>query len=146
MARNVVEATVRAGAPRQTVWDVLSDLRGWHQWGDWQTTEITQEGNPPPNGVGALRRLVQRPVTMRERVEVFEPPSRFGYEVLSGLPVRDYHSVVTLSDAGVEATNIHWESHFDARWRLLDGPMRAFIGYVLRNVSGKLVAEAERRG
>jgi hypothetical protein len=127
------------------VWDVLADLRSWHEWGDWQVTEITQEGDPPPNGVGALRRLVQRPLTMRERVELFEPPSRFGYELLSGLPVRGYHSVVTLTEAGPDATNIHWESRFDGRWRVLDAPMRRFIGYVLRTVAGKLAAAAEGR-
>jgi hypothetical protein len=127
------------------VWDVLADLRSWSEWGDWQTTDVEREGDPPPYGVGAIRRLVQRPLTMKERVEVVEPPSRFGYELLSGLPVRDYHALVTLTDAGEGATNIHWQARFDGRWRALDAPMRRFIGYVLRTVSAKLAAEAERR-
>jgi hypothetical protein len=143
--RCFAEATVRAGAPREQVWAVLSDLRSWHEWGDWQVTEIESEGDPPPNGVGAIRRLVQRPFTMKELVELFEPPSRFGYELLSGLPVRDYHSVVTLTDAAEGATNIHWASSFEGRWRVLDWPMRKFIGYVLRTVSAKLELEAVRR-
>ena len=146
MARNVVEATVRAGAPRQTVWDVLSDLRSWREWGDWQVTDVEREGDPPPYGVGAVRRLVRRPLTIRELVELVEPPSRFGYTLLSGLPLRDYHAVVTLTDAGPESTNIHWQSRFDARWRILDGPMRAFIRATLDDVARKVAAEAERRG
>ena len=145
MPRCVAEATRRADAPRHTVWEVLADLRSWQDWGDWQITEVEREGDPPPYGVGTLRRLVQRPLTMHERVELLEPPSRFGYELLSGLPVRDYHSVVTLTDAGPGATNIHWESRFDGRWRVLDAPMRAFMRYVLRTVAGKAAAEAERR-
>jgi hypothetical protein len=145
VARCVAEATVRAEAPRQVVWDLLADLRSWQEWGDWSITDIEQEGDPPPYGVGTIRRLVQRPITMKERVELLEPPSRFGYEALSGLPVRDYHAVVTLTDAGESATNIHWESHFDGRWRVLDTPMRAFMNYVLKTVSSKLAAGAERK-
>jgi Polyketide cyclase / dehydrase and lipid transport len=145
VARCFAEATVRASAPRQVVWDVLADLRSWDEWGDWQATDIEQEGDPPPYGVGAIRRLVQRPLTMKERVELYEPPSRFGYELLAGLPMRDYHALVTLSDAGEGATNIHWQARFDGHWRALDRPMRRFIGYVLRTVTAKLAAEAERR-
>ena len=147
MPRNVVEATVRAAAPRDVVWGVIADGRSWHEWGGWQSTELEREGDPPPDGVGAVRRIVQRPVTVRERVELWEPPSRFGYELLSGLPMRGYHAVVTLTDAGAgrDCTNIHWESRFDARVRALDAPMRAFVRATLRDVAGRIAAEAERR-
>jgi hypothetical protein len=148
VARNVVEATARAGAARQTVWDVLADGRSWHEWGDWQTTELEREGDPPPDGVGAVRRNVRRPLTIREQVELWEPPSRFGYTLLSGLPVRDYHAVVTLTGAGADgaSTNIHWEARFDGRWRALDAPMRAFVRATLNDVARKVAAAAERRG
>jgi uncharacterized protein YndB with AHSA1/START domain len=143
--RNVVEATVRVAAPRQAVWDMLVDPRSWHEWGDWQSTEIEREGDPAPHGVGAVRRMVRRPLTIREQVELLEPPSRFGYTLLSGLPLRDYHAVVTLTDAGHDCTNLHWESRFDARWRALDAPMRKLVKATLEDVARKLAAEAERR-
>ena len=84
---------------------------------------------------------------MREHIVIWEPPSRFGYDLLSGLPVRGYRSVVTLTEAGGDddGTNIHWESRFDGRWRVLDGPMRAFIRRTLNDVSARVAAEAERR-
>jgi hypothetical protein len=145
--RNVVEATVRSAAPRDVVWAVLADGRSWHEWGAWQTTELEREGDPPPDGVGAIRRNVRRPLTVREQVELWDPPSRFGYTLLSGLPLRDYHSVVTLSEAGADrdCTNIHWESRFDARIRALDAPMRAFVRATLNEVAGGVAGEAERR-
>jgi len=145
VARNVVEATVRASAPRHTVWDVLADLRSWQEWGDWQSTGLEREGHPAPNGPGAVRRMVRRPLTIREQVELLETPSRFGYTLLSGLPLRDYHALVTLTDAGDDCTNIHWESRFDARWRVLDAPMRKLVRATLDDVARKLAAEAERR-
>jgi hypothetical protein len=145
--RNLVEATVRSAAPRDVVWAVLADGRSWHEWGDWQTTELEREGDPPPDGVGAVRRNVRRPLTVREQVELWEPPVRFGYTLLSGLPMRDYHSVVTLTEAGAagDCTNIHWQSRFDARVRALDGAMRAFVQATLKDVAGKVAREAEQR-
>jgi hypothetical protein len=145
--RNVVEATVRSAAPREVVWAVIADGRSWHEWGGWQKTELEREGDPPPDGVGAIRRNVRRPLTVREQVELWEPPARFGYALLSGLPLRDYHAVVTLSEAGSggDCTNIHWESRFDARVRALDAPMRAFVQATLNEVAGGVAREAERR-
>ena len=33
----------------------------------------------------------------REEVTIFEPPARFGYKLLSGLSLRDYHAKIPLS-------------------------------------------------
>jgi hypothetical protein len=105
VARCVVEATVRASAPRPVVWDLLSDGRCW-----------TDRG--------------------RRVVELSESPFRFGYALSSRLPVRDYHAVVTLTEAGPDATNIHWEARFEGL-----RPMQALVEATLRDAA----AEAERR-
>jgi hypothetical protein len=133
--RNVVEATARSAAPRQVVWDTLVANK----------TKLEREGEPPPDGVGAIRVIVRRPVTLREQVELWEPPARFGYTVLSGIPVRDYHAVVTLTDAGDSATNIHWEARFDARYPGLNALLRRLVGSALADVSKTVAADAERR-
>jgi uncharacterized protein YndB with AHSA1/START domain len=145
MPRNVVEATARSSAPRDAVWRVLADGRSWSEWGEWQTTEYEREGDPAPDGVGAIRRFTLRRVTTREQVVLFEPPSRFGYELLSGIPVRNYRADVTLTDAGDGGTNIHWESRFDARFRGTDALVRAGIAKVLRDISKQLAVAAERQ-
>jgi hypothetical protein len=145
VARNCAEASVHTTAPRSVVWDVLTDVRSWKDWGDWHTTELEREGDPPPGGVGAIRLTARRPLRVREQVEIFEPPTRFGYTLLSGLPLRDYHSVVTLSDAGGGGTNLHWQSRFDVAWPRTDALFRVLVRKVLGDIGGQLVAEAERR-
>jgi len=145
MPRCVVEATARSSAPRMKVWEVLADGASWSDWGTWDKSELERPGDSDPQGLGAIRRNIKRPLTMREEIVVWEPPSRFGYELLSGLPMRGYRSVVTLSDAADGATNIHWESRFDGRWRVLDRPMTAVIRSTLKDVSARVAAEAERR-
>ena len=145
MPRNQAEATVRTSAPREVVWDVLADVRSWKAWGDWHTTELEREGDPPPNGVGAIRLTARRPLRVREEVEIWEPPGRFGYTLLSGLPLRDYHSVVTLTEAGGGGTNVHWQSRFDVSVRGSDALFRFLVSKTLKDIATKLAREAERR-
>jgi hypothetical protein len=145
VSRNSAEATVRAEAPRELVWDVLVDVRSWQEWGDWHTTKLEREGDPAPNGIGAIRFTARRPLKVREQVEVWEPPSRFGYTLLSGLPLRDYHSVVTLTDAGEGATNLHWESRFDVAVPGTNGLFRMLVRKTLEDIATKLARESERR-
>ena len=147
MSRNVVEATRRCSAPRNVVFQVLADARSYRQWSDWQTSELEREGDPPPDGIGAIRRSTRGPIKIREQVELWDPPSRFGYTLLSGLPVSDYHGVVTLTDAGAahDCTNIHWEATFDVRIPGLGAPLRAAVGRTLSDVAEQLARESERR-
>jgi hypothetical protein len=145
LPRNCAEATRRIDAPRQVVWDVLADVSSWKDWGNYEVSELEREGDPPPGGIGAIRVTGRRPITVREEVEIWDPPSRFGYTLLSGLPLRDYHAVVTLSDSGGGATNLHWQSRFDAAWRGTDAVARFLAGKVLADIARQVGAEAERR-
>jgi hypothetical protein len=90
-----IEGRAHSKADREAVWRVVADARGWSRWGAWQAAELEREGGPPPGGVGAIKVLRRRPVVSREEVTVFEPPSRFGYRLLSGLPLRAYESTIT---------------------------------------------------
>ncbi len=97
-------------------------------------------GDPVPDGVGAIRVFTRRPITSREEVVAFEPPSPLGYRLLSGLPVRDYSAEVRLTPQGAE-TEIHWRSEFESG---VPG-MSAFIGRIIPGVAERLAAEARRR-
>jgi hypothetical protein len=141
----IVEARASSSAPRQVVWDVLADGRAWSSWGPWSSTVYDSEGSPAPDGVGAVRRFRRWPVTSVERVELFEPPSRFGYELLEGLAIGEYHAVVTLTDAGGGGTDIHWRSEFALKRPRSGWFWKAFLGKVLSDVARGIAREAERR-
>jgi hypothetical protein len=111
--------------PPERVWALLADVRTWAEWADFD--EATAESGA---GLGEIRAFRRGRTRTRERVTVFEPPHRFGYEFLSGLPIRDYHGDVTLtaSDGG---TKIRWHSTFNARvpgtgW-LVRGRLQRFV-------------------
>jgi polyketide cyclase/dehydrase/lipid transport protein len=142
-----IETTAHCTAPRSAVWSLLSDLRGWSEWGPWTKTELEGEG------VGALRTMrsdrtkpiTRQPYVMRERVTALEPETKFAYDLLSGLPVKNYSGEVTLSDAADGGTDIHWASKFNPPWPVLGGLWRGAMLKVITDVSGRLAAEADRR-
>jgi hypothetical protein len=145
-----VQASARSSAPREQVWKVVSDGSGWWRWGAWRETRLEREGSPPPDGLGAIRVLVSeargptgRPVTSREQVTEYDPPSRFGYELLSGLPLRDYNASITLSDAAGGGTDIVWRSRFDAKLPLTGGLFRRALQRFTDDAVKRLAREAE---
>jgi hypothetical protein len=77
---------------------------------------------------------------MTERVTAMEPQERFEYDLLKGLPIKGYHSVVTLSDAADGGTDIRWASTFNSPWPGLGFLWRGAMLKVIREVSEALAA------
>lgn len=86
----------RTAATPERVFDVLTDHRAYPSFTPLRRVELEREGEPPPNGVGAIRVLHAVGPPIREEVTLFERPRRFSYRLLSGAPVRDHVATVTL--------------------------------------------------
>lgn len=139
--------TARSAAPRETVWRLLEDVTGWPRWagriilrGWWE-----REGDPPPGGVGAIRRLGFGIVSSREQIVERVPPERQVYTLLFGLPVRGYRATVRLTEDG-GGTRIDWSGEFEP---MIPGTGAATRGFLTRLVGGfarSLAAAAEREG
>ncbi len=83
-------------AAPEAVFDVLTDHRRYAEISRLRKSELEREGEPTPNGVGAIRVLTAVGPPIREEVVAYERPGRFAYKVLSGLPVRDHLGTVSL--------------------------------------------------
>lgn len=96
----------QVAAPPETVFDVLTDHRRYPEITSLRKAELEREGEPAPNGLGAIRVLTLAGPPMREEVIAYDRPHRFSYTILSGLPVRDHVGTVELSpaDGGTEVT------------------------------------------
>jgi len=140
----VVEAHARSAAGREAVWVVVADARGWSRWGGWEAAELEREGDPPPAGLGAVKALKRGRVVSREEVTVFDPPSRFGYRLLSGLPLRGYEAEITLTDAPGGGTDITWRSQFEPKVPLTGGLFRRALQKFMADTVQRLAREAER--
>ena len=134
----------QADAPPETVFDVLTDHRRYNEITPLRKAELEREGEPAPNGVGAVRVLTVAGPPMREEVIAYDRPNRFSYKILSGLPVRDHVGTVELKAAngGTEIT-----------YAVKTTPTPALIGPVfmlglkkaIRDLIGGVTKESERR-
>lgn len=136
----MVETSAR---PIGEVWARLADGARWSDWAPFSSSDLERRGDPAPDGVGAIRRFGTGPVTSREEVVEFDPPHRFGYRLLSGLPVRGYVAHVELEELPGDGarTRITWRSSWEAE----TGPAwfwRAFLRTAVQRVARSL-ARAE---
>ena len=101
----------RSTAPPEAVFEALTDHRALPGYTPLRRVELEKEGEPAPNGLGAIRVLHSVGPPIREEVVSFEPPGRFSYTMLSGAPISDYLGTVTLEPAEVEGrqgTRVVW--------------------------------------
>jgi len=98
--------TKRSRAPIETVFDRLSDHRAYAQMTALRSSTLDREGTPAPNGAGAIRRFSVVGPAQTEEVTVYERPTRFVYELRSGLPAKDHVGTVELTESADGGTQI----------------------------------------
>lgn len=126
-----LDAQAVSAAPPDRVWALLADVRTWPDWADFDEAEV-ESGS----GLGEVRVFRRGRTRTRERVTVFEPPRVLGYDLLSGLPIRDYHADVTLTPQE-GGTHIRWHSIFRAK---VPG-----TGWLVRSALQRFVADTAER-
>lgn len=108
------EVSATSTRPIEEVWALLADARGWKDWTPFTKSELLEEGDPAPDGVGAVRRFGVGPLfNSVEEVVAFEPPRHFAYTLRTGLPLRGYRADVELAEAPGGGTTIAWRSRWD---------------------------------
>jgi uncharacterized protein YndB with AHSA1/START domain len=134
----------RVAAPPEIVFDVLTDHRRYPEITPLRRAELEREGEPVPNGVGAIRVLTFAGPPMREEVLAYERPRRFSYTVLSGLPFRDHIGTVELSpaDGGTEVT---YAIRTTPTIPLAGGAAILVLKQAIRTLLGGVAKESERR-
>jgi uncharacterized protein YndB with AHSA1/START domain len=134
----------QVAAPPEVVFDVLTDHRRYPEITALRRAELEREGEPEPDGVGAIRVLGVAGPPMREEVLAYERPYRFSYTLLSGLPVRDHVGTVELEpkDGGTEITYAVKTTPTIP----LAGPIfMAGLKKAIRDLTGGVAKESERR-
>lgn len=134
----------QVAAPPEIVFDVLTDHRRYPEITSLRKAELEREGEPAPNGLGAIRALTLVGPPMREEVIAYERPHRFSYTILSGLPVRNHVGTVELSpsDGG---TRIVYAVHTTPTLAMGGFAVVAGIKQGIRTLLSGVTKESERR-
>src|SRR3984885_8150114 len=136
--------TQSTAAPIDKVFDALTNHRGIADYVPLlRRSPLDREGNPAPNGVGAVRRREALGPPIVEEIVSYQGPSGYAYKLISGAPVRDHVGTVSLREAGTGT---------EATWHLRSTPkisgLGLLLGPVLKKVIGDLfkgaIATAER--
>ncbi|MGO8996645.1 MAG: SRPBCC family protein [Polyangiaceae bacterium] len=138
MGQDHVECRTFVRAPIAEVFDRITDHEAMAEWPGISSCELIAEGSPR-NGVGAVRRIKAGGVTLDEEVVRFDPPHRYDYTIIKGLPVK-HLGTVTLSevDGGVE---VRWTVDLSSRVPLLAEGVGCVLG---RGLPGALRAFAAK--
>ncbi len=131
-------------APPEVVFDVLTDHRGYAEVTPIRRVELEREGEPAPNGVGAIRVLHSVGPPLREEVIGYERPGRFSYTMLSGAPVRDHVGTVELTPLG-QGTKVVYAVRTTPTVPLAGAAVVAVVRLAIKQLLNGVVAESERR-
>ncbi len=111
MGRRHIDVTKHSAAGLHAVFALLADGTTWPRWSPIESFELERPGDPPPEGVGAVRVFRRGRTVGRDEIVEVVPDRRLDYVSLSGLQVRDYRAHVTLEPHG-DGTAIRWQASF----------------------------------
>ncbi len=131
-------------APPQTVFDVLTDHERYSDFTPMRKVVLEREGDPAPNGVGAIRVLHSVGPAIREEVLSYEPPRRFSYTLISGAPVRDHVGTVELSPDG-DGTRMVYAVRTFPKVPILGAAVVGLFRQAIKTLIKGVAAESERR-
>ncbi|HET9727988.1 MAG TPA: SRPBCC family protein [Acidimicrobiia bacterium] len=140
------EVTAHSKAKPDAVYALLADATAWPKWagpiirtGEWERT-----GDPPPGGVGAIRKVGAWPIYGREQIVVADRPNHHhAYTMLSGNPVRNYRADVHIEPDG-DGSVITWQADFDPLIPGTGGMLAAVYKRLMGNLAKRVGAYAER--
>jgi uncharacterized protein YndB with AHSA1/START domain len=136
--------TREIAAPPEVVFAVLTDHRRYAELTPLRKSELEREGEPAPNGLGAIRKLSAVGPPLREEVIAYEPDERFSYKLLSGLPVRDHVGTVKLS-AGAGGTEMVYAVRTQPTVPVVGPVVVAVVKQAVKGLIDGIAKESERR-
>ncbi len=126
-----LQRTVKA--PPDRVFDAFVDHRDYARVTPVRKSSLDREGEPAPNGLGAVRRFEIVGPAILEEVVGYERPTYFAYKALKGLPVKEHLGEVRLSETGDDCTRVQYTISYTPS---IPGP---FVGLVLKQAVGGLL-------
>ena len=129
-------------APAADVFEMLTDHAGYTRFRGVSKAERFRDGEPDPNGVGAMRRITTPPVTFEEEILTFDRPRRMDYVIRkANFPLEHEGGSIVVEGALARPRRVD----LDVRG---PDPLRLRPGIRDRRVRGqdRLLAHARRRG
>jgi len=106
----------RFAAPPEKVFAVVTDHKRIEQWQPGTRVTLEKLGNPPPNGLGAVRKVSGGPLSVYEEVVRWEEPRAMDYRLIKGFPLRDHLGEIRFSPTPGGGTLVDYRIHYWVPW------------------------------
>ncbi len=142
--RRSINLERRLDAPPAAVFEVLTDHARYDRFDGIRRAEVIEQGDPAPNGLGAVRRIWIGPLRFEEKMTAFEPPSGFDYLITRvNIPFRHEGGSIRLTADG-DGTRAVWTSSFEIPIPVVGGLLdRIFATRLERGFGATLERSAE---
>jgi len=139
-----VHVTRTIPGPPEPIFDVLADHARYDRFRSIHDSELINEGEPAPNGVGALRRIKVRPLVFEEEITAYERPSKLDYLIVKlNVPLRHDGGSITLTPDG-DGTRVDWRSSFSVPTPVVGGVQELIWQPVLSRGFRRTLEDVER--
>jgi uncharacterized protein YndB with AHSA1/START domain len=139
-----VHVTRTIPAAPEAVFDRLADHANYERFRGIHASRLLREGEPAPNGVGALREIKVRPLTFHEEITAYERPTRLDYLIVKlNIPFEHHGGSITLTPEG-EGTHVDWRSSYTVPTPVIGGPEELIWQPVLARGFGRVLEDVER--
>jgi hypothetical protein len=136
-----VTRSIPAAAGR--VFDLLADHANYDGFRGIRGSELTREGEPSPNGVGAMRKILIGPLRFDEEITAYERPSELDYLIVGiNTPLEHDGGRIRLQEGG-GWTKVDWTSVFRVPGPL-SGPQERVWAYALARGFRRVLEDVER--
>ena len=139
-----IHVTRTMAAPPEAIFDLLADHANYDRFRPIQASRLLREGNPPPNGLGAVREIKVRPLTFEEEITAYERPTRLDYLIVKlNVPFEHHGGSIRLGPAG-EATHVDWRSSYSVPTPVVGGPEELVWKPLLARGFRRVLEDVER--
>ena len=139
-----VEVTRTIEAPPEAVFDRLADHANYDRFRGIRRSELVKEGEPAPNGVGALRRIWAGPLRFDEEITAYERPSRLDYLIVRlNVPFEHDGGQIRISEED-GGTRVDWTTTFRIPTPVIRGVEERIWVPILRRGFRRMLEDIER--
>jgi uncharacterized protein YndB with AHSA1/START domain len=139
-----VHVTRTIPGPPEPIFDLLADHANYDRFRGIHGSGLLREGDPPPNGVGALREIKVRPLSFEEEITAYERPSRLDYLIVKlNVPFEHQGGSIRLSAEG-GLTLVDWRSTYGVPTPLVGGVQERIWHPILTRGFRRVLEDVER--
>ena len=139
-----IHVTRTIPAPAEAVFDRLADHANYDRFRPIRHSELLREGDPAPNGLGALRRIKTPPLTFEEEITHYDRPNRLDYLIVKlNIPFEHEGGTIQLTTED-GATHVDWRSTFRVPTPVIGSLEELVFLPVLKRGFGQVLEDVER--